>query len=628
MNLNSPRQMDETWTAKAHSLMDIVLPNQTDPISITAIISSSLKNECLLGWQDLIKLGIIPKTFPFAPSKHTHIVQAIQSAPASHADRIQSLLDQYTATIFNTEHQPPMKGPPVSINLNKKHEGYQPLKCLTARRYPANLEKEANKYVEDAVKNGIIAPVTTPTEWISPAFFVQKPQGGLRLVTDFSHLSKFVERPVHPFNCTQDVLRGIPASAKIFAKLDAKSGYHQIPLDEHSSMLTTFILPSGRYRYLRSPMGLNASSDHWNLRSDEALKGLPIIKIVDDILIYAPNFEQLYTRIHQVLDRCHTHGITLSRAKFDYGHSILFAGHLVTSDGIKPDPSKLEAIGKFPTPQNITDLRSFMGLAQQLGCFLPDLAHILATLRPLLRKDTQFLWLPDHEEAFRAAKKILTSDALVGYYDLSKPVRLLTDASRLHGLGYCLLQDSDDGQPKIIQCGSRSLLPQENRYSATEIELLAITWAMHHCRHFLYGNPHCTVLTDHRALVGLLQKPLENVHNSRLLRLREKLIEYTFDIQWTNGRTHLIADALSRHPVFKPEEDTAEILQLTISEKLDSDPALKDIISASQNDSTYKSLYKAIKLDIPWTSVILPSCRTSVQECLLRTFPHRLTHLA
>ena len=88
MNLNSPRQMDETWTAKARLTMDIVLPNQTDPISITAIISSSLKNECLLGWQDLIKLGIIPKTFPFAPSKHTHIVQAIQSAPASHADRI------------------------------------------------------------------------------------------------------------------------------------------------------------------------------------------------------------------------------------------------------------------------------------------------------------------------------------------------------------------------------------------------------------------------------------------------------------------------------------------------------------------------------------------------------------
>ena len=104
--------------------------------------------------------------------------------------------------------------------------------------------------------------VDSPTEWCSPAFFVPKGDGKrVRLVTDYTKLNKFVVRPVHPFPSVADIIQSIPASAACFAKLDATHGYFQIPLDEEASRLTTFILPSGRFRYLRAPMGLSSSSD-------------------------------------------------------------------------------------------------------------------------------------------------------------------------------------------------------------------------------------------------------------------------------------------------------------------------------------------------------------------------------
>ena len=110
----------------------------------------------------------------------------------------------------------------------------------------------------------------------------------MRLVTDYTKLNKFVHRPIHPFPSTHDIMQSIPHGQKLFAKLDAVHGYFQLALDEESSFLTTFLLPQGRFRYLRAPMGLNASSDEWCRHSDVAVEGLEwCMKIVDDIIIWA-----------------------------------------------------------------------------------------------------------------------------------------------------------------------------------------------------------------------------------------------------------------------------------------------------------------------------------------------------
>ena len=486
--------------------------------------------------------------------------------------------------------------------------------------------------MEQAVKDGVLAKVDEPTDWISPGFFVPKPGSGKpRLVTDFSHLNRYVRRPVHPFPSTKEILSSLESGSTWFAKCDALAGYHQIPLDEESSKLTTFLLPSGRYRYLRAPMGLNASSDEWCRRSDAVIEGLPHVnKLVDDILISGTSKAQLLQRVRAVLERCRKAGITISRKKFEIGQRVKFAGHIVTSEGVEPDQEKLDAVNKFPPPTNITELRSFLGLANQLGQFLPDLTHLDSNLRLLLKKKNAFVWLDQHQQDFDKIKKAICSHHVLHIFNPDLPTELLTDASRLKGLGYALMQRTPEGKARLIQCGSRSLLDAESRYATIELEALAILWAVRKCRHYLFGiNFH--VLTDHRPLLGAFAKPLADLENARLQRFREKLVDYTFDVHWVPGKQHIIADTLSRAPAFEPdpldESTIINAVNIELAEKIASDPRMQKIIDAAAESEEYQQVvdvfrkrkefrslpksHPAKKLDSVWHELSL------IQDCLL-----------
>ena len=298
-----------------------------------------------------------------------------------------------------------------------------------------------------------------------------KPDGkSVRMVTDFTRLNSFVQRPVHPFACVSEILQTIPASAKYFAKMDAVNGYFQIALDEESSMKTTFLLPSGRYRYLRIPQGLNASSDEWCRRSDAIIDGLPWAKkIVDDVLVWAPNLKELEARVSKVAQNCKDLNIILSRKKLAVGTTLPFAGYIVSSDGVRPDPERVEAIQKFPAPKNLTGVRSFLGLAQQLSFFIPDFSHATTAMRQFLGKLKVFRWLPEHEQEFQTLKTILSASLLTKHFDPNRKVTLLTDASRHNGMGFALCQEND-GKHVIITCVSKSFTPAQQRY-ATQFSL-------------------------------------------------------------------------------------------------------------------------------------------------------------
>jgi len=544
---------------------------------ISALVSSAV-TQPLIGWRDLQHLGILSPTFP----SRIHKVNSLSAT---------SLISQFE-DVFSSEVRP-MNGGEMQIHL--QDVDLKPTRCLTARQIPLHHREEADAVISKALRDGILQRVEEPSTWISPAFFVPKDggKGGLRLVTDYTGLNKFTMRPVHPFPSSRDILNSISSDSKFFAKLDAVQGYFQIPLAEESSKLTTFLLPTGRYRYLRAPMGLNASSDEFCRRTDEALEGLPgVLKLVDDILIHASSAEQLHERISSVLHRCREHRITLSRKKFLIGDEVKFAGFIVSSSGIRPDPEKTTAIRDFPTPTDITSLRSFLGLANQLGHFVPDLAHASSVLRQLLKKDVAFNWLEVHQEAFEQVKKILTSELIVGFFDPSLPTELLTDASRLHGLGYALMQRLPNGNSRLIQCGSRSLNSAEANYATIELECLAIQWAIHHCRYFLTGA-NFSVLTDHRPLLGLFNKNLGDVENRRLQRIREKIVDFTFELKWVAGKTHQIADALSRSPIFEAPE-TPDEAHGAFCHAVASDAPLQEIYDAAEADEDYQSVLTAL----------------------------------
>ena len=210
-----------------------------------------------------------------------------------------------------------------------------PYRVSAPRPIPLRFQEAAASKMDKHIASDIIAQCDEPTDWCSPAFFVPKGDGEReRLVTDYTKLNQYVVRPVHPFPSISDILQSIPASAACFAKLDATHGYFQIPLDEEALKLTTFILPSGCYRYLWAPMGLSSSSDEWCRHSDRVIEGfLWCRKIVDDILVWAATPSELETRLHRILQRCEKLHVTLSLSKFHKDNSLKFAGCVISDKG-------------------------------------------------------------------------------------------------------------------------------------------------------------------------------------------------------------------------------------------------------------------------------------------------------
>jgi hypothetical protein len=231
------------------------------------------------------------------------------------------------------------------------------------------------------------------------------------LVTNYAGprgLNSQILRPTHPFPAAHDIVQAIPPTARYFATADCVHGYFQLALGEESRDLTTFMLPSGRWQYLRGPMGLSATSDNWCRKSDFFIEGNKNTrKIVDDILCWGATMQELMTKLDTILLRCKAIGITLSIKKFKISKEVAFAGYVFKQGAIRPSPERAITLKEFPRPQNIHELRSFLGLAQQLAGFITNLSHALEPLCHLLKKEKKWVWSFDLQDSFNA---ILTCD--------------------------------------------------------------------------------------------------------------------------------------------------------------------------------------------------------------------------
>ena len=291
------------------------------------------------------------------------------------------------------------------------------------------------------------------------------------------------------------------------------------------------------------------------------------------------------------------------------------AGLCLSPEGYHVDPS---IIADFPTPANRTDLRSFIGMVNQLSA---TVATLLSPLRPLLRTRNEFVWSENFEHAFKAAKASLTSAPTLAYFDPTKPTRLCTDAS-CQGLGFILQQQHADAW-LIVQAGSRFLSDAESRYAVVELELLAVSWAINKCHMFLAGM-HFTVVTDHHPLIPILNTHrLDEIENPRLQRLKTKIMGYTFKAEWLKGALNHASDALSRYPSSDPTPDeqlaeqdldnhqaaTAVEIRAIAGGDQDS-PRLQGLREAAESDHEYQQLKHYIYNGFPDHRQNLPEqCR-------------------
>ena len=206
--------------------------------------------------------------------------------------------------------------------------------------------------------------------------------------------------------------------------------------------------------------------------SFEGLSGF--CRIVDDIAIYDGDVTQHASHVREFLQRCAEKKITLNLDKCKFCESsVTFAGFQLSATGYQVDHTIIDAISKFPTPANHTDLRSFFGLVNQLSASTNTISTLLTLLHPLLSTRNDFQWSATHDQAFQTAKESLTDAPVLSFFDMSKSTRLCTDASR-QGLGFIFQQQDNSGTWSLIQTGSQFLTDAESCYAITELEMLDV----------------------------------------------------------------------------------------------------------------------------------------------------------
>ena len=243
------------------------------------------------------------------------------------------------------------------------------------RNVPIPLRDRLKKELKRMEDMKIITKVTEPTDWVSSLVVAYKPNGSLRICLDPHNLNKAIKRHHHKLPTAEEILSQM-SGAKYFTKLDASNAFWQVQLDEKCSKLLTFNTPFGRYRYLRMPYGIHSASEICQARIVSIIADIEgAVNAQDDIIIWASSIEELQSRTRAVLEAIRKSGLKLRKDKCETNKSELtFLGHLISADGIKPDPRKTEAIMNMPDPTNVKELQRFLGMITYLGKFIPQLS--------------------------------------------------------------------------------------------------------------------------------------------------------------------------------------------------------------------------------------------------------------
>ena len=411
------------------------------------------------------------------------------------------------------------------------------------RRVPIAMRQPIQEELQRLVQQKIIEPVTQATEWVSQCVIVKKSNNRIRICLDPQELNKVLIRERYELPTLDDILHEL-LQAKIFSKFDLSSGYWHVKLDRKSSLMTTFQTHNGRYRWLRLPFGVSVAAEIFQRKLNEALYDLKgVTCVADDIIVYGRNMQEHDDNLGKFLTRCNERGIKLNKekTKLRVDH-ITFMGHKITRNGLEIDPQKIAAITKFQAPENVSQLRTFLGMVNFIAKFVPKLSDIIIyPLHNLLKKEVKWMWSEAQEKSFQKVKNMIIEHNKLTIFDPNAKITIENDASE-YGIGSVLMQNDVP-----VAYASRSLTNSERNYAQIEKEMLAIVFGLKKFHNYVYGQDKISIITDHKPLTFIVKKPLCKA-SKRLQSMLLKTQEYSFELFYREGTKIPIADALSRFP--------------------------------------------------------------------------------
>ena len=538
-------------------------------------------------------------------------------------DLEQWILQYYSSSAFNVcPHQKLQTMTGEKLNITFKPDA-TPRAIHKPIPVPHHWKEKVKTQLDADVALGIIEPVPqgVPTHWCSRMVVVSKKDGSPRRTVDLQALNKATLRETHHTPTPFHIVSSIPPRTKKTV-IDAWNGYHSVPLTPESCEATTFITEWGRYRYKRAPQGFHGSNDGYTKRFDDITVDFPRTKrCIDDSLLYDSDIANSFWHIISYIELCARNGIVFNPVKFEFAHDTTeFAGFDITPEGFRPTERIMKAILEFPTPKNISDIRSWFGLVAQVSYAFAQ-APVMAPFRELLSKKTPFYWDETLQSLFDKTKLVIIDSIKEGVQSFStnKTTCLATDWSKT-GIGFTLTQKHcqcigkdplcGPGHWRMVYAGSRFTNEAESNYAPIEGEALALLFGLESCRMFVLGCPDLLIAVDHEPLVPIFNdRDLERIKNIRLLKIREKTLHYQFVVKAIPGAKNVGPNTASRiPPVVSSRVGSIEesLPNTTRDGTIVSSISFDTIVDHASKDEQYNQLVSLIEKGFPEDKTATP----------------------
>uniref|UniRef100_A0A0G4HRC9 Reverse transcriptase domain-containing protein n=1 Tax=Chromera velia CCMP2878 TaxID=1169474 RepID=A0A0G4HRC9_9ALVE len=417
------------------------------------------------------------------------------------------------------------------------------------RMVPHAMRAELRKNLQKLLDAGVIAPTSSPGGF--SLVLVRKKNGKLRICVDYCRLNNAFKKDRYPLPRLDHTLAKLQGK-RWFSSLDLHQGFYQVPVRPSDRDILAFVTADGQYTYLKMPMGISTAPSIFQRSMDIMLAGMGsfVNVYLDDVLVASVNWPEHMQHLRATLNRFRNSGARLSFVKCSWAsESLLYLGHIIDTNGLHPNPAKIETILSAPDPKSKKDVKRLIGLASFYHRFIPSFSQVTYPISSLLRKNTPFVWEEPQKQAFAKLKEALTSEPVLHHPDFDRDFLLKPDTSS-DTIGAVLTQKDEEGHEHPIAFASRIMTDLEKKWSIMEREALALVYAVDVFKAYLYGR-RFTVITDHRSL--------QHIHTQkdsqpRVMRWSLKLAIYEFEVQHRAGASHLDADAMSRPPIAQLSE--------------------------------------------------------------------------